>query len=127
MKTVDTVALIVLDGDKMLLERRGIHKETFPGVLVVPGGHVEEGETLEQACRRELKEELALDGSKFRFLEMHPFETAKEVQNVHYFICEDWEGTPQSLEADDVFFIAIDKLNRIDIPEERKLLLRHFT
>ena len=127
MKTVDTVALIVLDGDRILLERRGLHKKTFPGFVVVPGGHVEDGETLEEACHRELKEELELDGSKFRFLEMYPFETAIEVQNVHYFICEDWEGTPQSLEADEIFFIGISELNHIDVSEERDLLQRHFS
>ena len=58
MKTVDTVALIVLQDDTVLVERRGLHKATDPGVVVIPGGHVEEGESLEDACKRELKEEL---------------------------------------------------------------------
>jgi mutator protein MutT len=126
MKTVETVALIVLDGDRMLLERRGLDKETFPGVVVVPGGHVEKGETLEEACKRELKEELDLESSKFRFLEMHPFETPIEVQHVHYFVCEDWKGTPRSHEADEVFFVGFDELNRVDVLEERELLQKHF-
>jgi ADP-ribose pyrophosphatase YjhB (NUDIX family) len=30
-------------------------------VVVVPGGHVESGESLEEACKRELKEELGLE------------------------------------------------------------------
>jgi mutator protein MutT len=126
VKTVDTVALIVLDGNRMLVERRGWHKETFPGVVVVPGGHVEEGESLEEACIRELEEELDLEGSKFRFLEMHPFHTPIEVQNVHYYICEDWKGTPRSLEAEEVFFVGFDELDRIDVVKERELLQRHF-
>ena len=49
MNTVDTVALIILQGDEVLVERRGLHKATDPGVVVIPGGHVEEGETLEEA------------------------------------------------------------------------------
>ena len=69
MMTVDTVALIVLDGSMLLVERRRLDKSTDPGVVVVPGGHVEEGESLVDACARELKEELDLDCTRFRFID----------------------------------------------------------
>lgn len=95
MKTVDTVGLLILDGDRLLLGRRGLHKTTFPGVVVVPGGHVESGESLEEACKRELKEELDLECSKF--IEMIPYSTPIEVQNVHYYICGGWTGVPKAL------------------------------
>jgi 8-oxo-dGTP diphosphatase len=62
MTTADAVALIVLDSDKILLERRGLHKEAFSGFVVVPGGQVEDGETIEEACQRELMEELEEEG-----------------------------------------------------------------
>lgn len=59
MKFVDTVALIVEKEGRLLVERRKLTKETDPGKVAIPGGHVEGGESLEEACRRELKEELA--------------------------------------------------------------------
>ena len=125
MKTVDTVALVILRGDELLVERRGLHKATDPGVVVIPGGHVEEGETLEEACRRELKEELDLECSTFRLLDKMLWNTPMEIQNVHYFVCEDWSGTPKKFEADEIFFSKCSDLSSIDIEEERKILEKH--
>jgi len=125
MRTVDTVALIVLDGDRLLVERRRRDKTTDPGVVVVPGGHVEEGESLVDACARELKEELDLDCTEFRFVDQMLWETPIETQNVHYFVCKGWSGVSKSKEAAEIFFIGIDELCLIDIEKERVLLEKH--
>ena len=45
---------------KVLLSRRSKHLRTFPGVWVPPGGHIEYGESLEEAGLRELAEETGL-------------------------------------------------------------------
>ncbi|NQT07735.1 NUDIX domain-containing protein [Candidatus Bathyarchaeota archaeon] len=52
MKLVDTVALIVEKEGRLLVERRKLTKETDPGKVAIPGGHVEEGESLDVACMR---------------------------------------------------------------------------
>ncbi len=122
MKTVDTVSLIILQDDKVLVERRALHKATDPGIVVIPGGHVEPGETLEEACKRELKEELDLDCFEFKYLDRMLWNTPLEIQNVHYFVCEGWSGSLKSREADEVFFIKQSDLSPIDIEEERKIL-----
>lgn len=49
---------VVLDGDKVLLVRRG--REPLRGEWSLPGGLVEVGETLVQALRREIAEETGL-------------------------------------------------------------------
>ena len=54
------VDAIVIDGDKILLVKRG--KEPWKGMLAFPGGFVEQGEDPEVAVIRELKEECGLDG-----------------------------------------------------------------
>jgi 8-oxo-dGTP diphosphatase len=125
MKTVDTVSLIILQDDKILVERRALHKATDPGIVVIPGGHVEPGETLEEACKRELKEELDLDCFEFKYLDKMLWNTPLEIQNVHYFVCEGWSGSLKSQEADEVFFIKQSDLSPIDIEEERKILEKH--
>ena len=50
-------ALIVNDEGKVLL----CESHKWPNIFTVPGGHVELGETFEEALRREIKEEVGLD------------------------------------------------------------------
>jgi len=58
-KTRITVDGIVVNRKKeILMEKRQI--EPFKGCWVLPGGHVEFGETVENALRREIKEELGV-------------------------------------------------------------------
>jgi len=87
VKIVDTVALVVEKDGRLLVERRKLSKETDPGKVAIPGGHVEDGESLEEACRRELYEELGLTCRGFNFIVSLPHRTGSEDQVVHYFSC----------------------------------------
>jgi len=53
-----TVDGILLKDDKILLVKRAIYP--FSGYWVLPGGHVDYGERLEEALKREMKEELGI-------------------------------------------------------------------
>ena len=85
VQTVD--CLICIGRSRVLLIRRA--KEPFIGKLVMPGGHVEEGETLKQACCREVYEELGLEVR----------------QNQLSFLVELGEGDPRPFHSSSMVFV----------------------
>ncbi len=54
-------AVIVRDGKDILLLKRSKDSIIFPGKYDLPGGSVENGETLQEAMHREIKEETGLE------------------------------------------------------------------
>jgi 8-oxo-dGTP diphosphatase len=56
---VPTVDAILQRGSKILLIRR--KNEPFKGMLALPGGFVNQGETVEDAVKREVREETSLE------------------------------------------------------------------
>jgi 8-oxo-dGTP diphosphatase len=56
---IPTVDTIIQKDSKILLVKR--KKDPFKGYLVLPGGFVNQGERVEDAARREVKEETSLD------------------------------------------------------------------
>ncbi len=52
--------VLVKKNDKILFLKRAVDKTIAPGQFCLPGGHIEKGETIEQAAIRELKEEANL-------------------------------------------------------------------
>jgi nucleoside triphosphatase len=65
-----TVGVFIFNKDSKLLLLKS-HK--WPGKYVVPGGHVELGERLEEAVVRETKEETGLDVYDIEFINFQQF------------------------------------------------------
>jgi len=65
LKPSTGASVLVYDRDKFLLIKRG--KEPYKGHWSLPGGSQEVGETLEEAAKRELKEETDLNAEDLKF------------------------------------------------------------
>lgn len=84
------VGAIILDGDDVLLIQRG--GEPLAGYWSIPGGKVEFGETLEEALRREMREELAMEiriEGLAELFERQIRDEAGQVQH-HYVLADYW-------------------------------------
>jgi 8-oxo-dGTP pyrophosphatase MutT (NUDIX family) len=58
-----SVFVVISSEDGMLFQQRGLGKDTYPGYWCMScAGHVAAGESYEEAARRELQEEVGVDG-----------------------------------------------------------------
>lgn len=86
-----TVAGMIFDEEGKILLLRS--RKWF-GKFVLPGGHVEFGESLEDALKREVKEETGIDIKNIRFQKVIEFVKSKEFHNpdLHFvgiqFLCD---------------------------------------
>ena len=88
---------IITDGNKILLSH-----ELNTGVYLIPGGGLESGETLEECCKREIREETGYEISvgKQLYVFKEYFRNMLYVSN--YFLCEITGKGEQSLTESEI-------------------------
>ncbi|BDR16122.1 hypothetical protein VspSTUT11_40980 [Vibrio sp. STUT-A11] len=91
MKVHECVSFILVKNSQILLETRAKDKDTDPGAIAIPGGHMEPGEDQTQTLFRELKEELNVTPQSFLYL-CSLYHPTIELQLIHYYIVTEWEG-----------------------------------
>lgn len=101
MNVYECVSFILVKDTQVLLETRAKDKATDPGVIAIPGGHLEPKETQKQALYRELKEELNVIPQSFLYL-CSLYHPTTELQLIHYYVISKWEGEIECHEAESV-------------------------
>ena len=93
MQTIALAGIILFDGDgRILLQHRTDDAPTFPGYWSFFGGGVEDGETLEEAVKREIFEELEYRLRDPRLLVSQPFTNDGRHYTQHVYI-EEYDGS----------------------------------
>ena len=85
---------ILVQGGRLLLGRRALHKRICPGLWDIIGGHVEAGESAEQALTRELREEIGVVPVEMSRIGSLPFADGSEAYTLHIFRVDAWTGDP---------------------------------
>ena len=123
MEVSIAAGLLCCEG-RLLLGKRSARRRAYPGVWDLPGGHVETGETIEQALVRELHEELGITAREWREVAvLHAPAMADESANVlcvHVFLVTAWDGEPGNLLPDEH-----EALAWVTVDDATKLMLAH--
>ena len=119
MQRVDVVVGIIFHERKFLAEKRKKSDKIDPGIVSLPGGHVEPGESRNAALMREMKEELNIVVKRTRFVQKSRWVASNgERQNVYYFLILDYEGKPVRRTAQRILWI--EEMEELDIDIDRQ-------
>lgn len=111
---VHCVCFLLLRDGHVLLERRRQDKAVDPGLIMVPGGHMEAGETHLQTLLREVREELGIEPVNVAYVcsLLHP---TTELQLLHYYRVTSWQGEPVALEAEELIWFPLERLDELHL------------
>ena len=115
MKTVIVTSALIMKGGRVLLTQR--REEDDQGLLwEFPGGKVEEGEEPRQALKRELREELGIEGEvgalfdgSYAFYPVHPI-------LLLVYDCQIRDGVPKPFGCQDLRWVGFYELERLAMP-----------
>jgi mutator protein MutT len=102
----------------VLAERRKATRRLAPGAVSLPGGHVDAGERLEDALRRELDEELGVVAEHVAYV-CTLLHRAEEFRKLHYFAVERWRGEILNQEAEALLWVPLDEPAVLEIDVDR--------
>ena len=99
---------------RIYLQQRPLWKDIQPGKWdTAVGGHIDYGETVDAALRRETQEELGLVGLSVEFLLKYVFESERERELVHVFRATYDGDVRPSDELDGGRFWSLDELREV--------------
>jgi 8-oxo-dGTP diphosphatase len=122
LEDVDVVVGIILNGNKFLVERRSLDEKVDPGIVCLPGGHVRTNESMEEALKRELREELDIEVKGLEFVCKNFYIASNgERQNAYCFLVTDYEGEPVCKSAKEIFWE--DNIENLSLEVDRKTII----
>lgn len=104
---LSNMCMLYKDDEVLVINRT---KSDWPG-LSFPGGHVEKGESLEEAVIREMKEETGLDIKNPILCAIKDWDWGNDTRYLGLlYKCNEFQGELKNSEEGEVFWIKKDKL-----------------
>lgn len=113
------VAALCITDDNILLVRRALDDPHMPGSWSVPAGHIQRGETLEHALKRELAEETGLHLTQARLIGTSTYtekcsgSTSLPVVQLNYLVRTSGEVRPATSEVHSVRWVSWNSLDTL--------------
>lgn len=119
LKQIEVVAAVIVKDGSILATQRGYGD--FKGKWEFPGGKVENGENLEQAIIREIKEETNADIKVIEYINTVDYDYEKFHLIMHSYLCELIDKNPEfvyrdgtTLEHENMVWLDLNDLDHLD-------------
>lgn len=121
---IQVSAGIIRNEFKQIYLSRRLEGQDFAQSLEFPGGKVAQGETPEEALRRELEEEVGIHVLSAFPYEHFSFEYPTKVIEFFFYLVEEWIGEPFGREGQEGFWLEQSNLEEGQFPPANAELIR---
>jgi len=119
---IDVVAAVIKRNNYYFIAQRNRNKH-FAYHFEFPGGKVDNQETFENALKREIKEELAINIKILHFIASEKHKDDKIDVNVHYFLCKSLDENIILSEHEDMKWVQKNDLTKFKMaPGDSKII-----
>lgn len=124
MKRIHIVAAIILNAEKseVFITKRPQEKHKG-GFWEFPGGKVEEQETIAQAIKRELDEEVGIQVTQHSLFEHLEYDYTDKSLKFDFILVTDFKNQPFGREGQQGKWVPITKLRDYEFPEANRTIL----
>lgn len=108
---IEVAAGIVVDGAGRVLIAQRCNTAYYQGWWEFPGGKIRNGESRQEALRRELQEEVGISVVDARHFQSFPYDYPERRVMLHFFIVSKYDGTARPCEDQPLDWAFPSELN----------------
>lgn len=110
---LEVVGAVIVKGNKFLAAQRPLNK-SLGGLWEFPGGKIEDGESPQEALKREIKEEMSCDIIVNEFIVNDVYKYNFGDVSLSTYYCHLLSSEPVMTEHIDIQWITIDEIDNFD-------------